>query len=68
MYEKDEDKLYIWETSLSKEALGDVLPHLFAETGTSEAEWGQMAGMMWLPESMAEENICSEGYLALTLG
>ncbi len=68
MYEKDGDKLYIWETSLSKEALGEVLPHLFAETGTSEAEWGQMAGMMWLPESMAEENICAEGYLALTLG
>lgn len=68
MYEKDEDKLYIWETSLSKEALWEVLPHIFAETGTSEAEWGQMAGMMWLPESMAEENISSEGYLALTLG
>lgn len=68
MYEKEGETLYILETSLNEEALQDILPQLFAETGTSEAECGQMAGMIWLPESKQELQITREGYLALTLG
>lgn len=68
MYEKEGDTLFILETSLSEERLKKILPHLFAETGTSEAECGQMEGMIWLPESMPGAAVSGEGYLALTLG
>lgn len=68
MYEQEGNKLFILETSLSEEGLKKVLPHLFAMTGASEAECGQMAGMIWQPESMRESEICADGYLALTLG
>lgn len=68
MYEKEGDTLLILETSLPEERLEKMLPHLFAETGTREAECGQMAGMIWLPESIAETEVSKDGYLALTLG
>lgn len=67
MYETDGDMLYILETSLTKEALKEVLPELFVETGTSTVQWGQMGGMIWLPETMQMQQICADGYLALTL-
>ena len=67
MYETDGDMLYILETSLTKEALKELLPELFAETGTSEVQYGQMGGMIWLPETMQMQQICTDGYLALTL-
>lgn len=68
MYEKEGELLSIIETSLSEEALRSLLPQLFAETGTSSADCGQMAGMVWLPETMEGKAISEDGYLALTLG
>lgn len=68
MYEKDGDKLYILETSLSEKTLLHILPHLFAETGTCEVEYGQMGGMIWLPDGASLPCTHKEGYLALTLG
>lgn len=68
MYEKDDDTLVILETSLGTRALQELLPHLLKETGTSRASYGQMPGMIWLPEAMEKTKISEQGYLALTLG
>ena len=68
MYEKDDDTLVILETSLGTRALQELLPHLLKETGTSRASYGQMPGMIWLPEAMEKTKISEQGYLALKLG
>lgn len=68
MYEKDADTLQILETSLGEEKLQELLPYLLKETGTSRVLYGQMPGMIWLPEAMEYIEISEQGYLALTLG
>lgn len=67
MYEKEGDTLAILETSLEADRLQALLPYLYGETDTSQAVYGQMSGMIWLPSHMAEAKISKEGYLALTL-
>ncbi len=68
MYEKDDDTLVIVETSLRPEALQELLSHLLKQTGTSRVSYGQLPGMIWLPEDMRNIQISDRGYLALTLG
>lgn len=72
MYVKEGDVLVILETSLSENCLHEIIPELLEETGASEVECGQMAGMVWLPESVTgqqdEYELPRDGYLALTMG
>lgn len=67
MYQKEDETLVIVETSLEADGLQELLPHLLRMTGTSKARYGQMPGMLWLPEQMAGREICEQGYLALTM-
>lgn len=67
MYQKEDEELVIVETSLETEALQELLPNLMRVAGTSKARYGQMPGMLWLPERMADREICEQGYLALTM-
>ena len=68
MYDIREKELVILETTLSDDALSQVLPQLMEETGTSAASYGRERGMIWLPETMADLPVAGDGYLALTLG
>lgn len=68
MYEKDGDTLRILETSQEADTLQQILPWLLRETGTAQASYGQMPGMIWLPDDMEYAKISTQGYLALTLG
>lgn len=68
MYDKEDDTLTILETTLREDCLAKIIPQLLAETGAKRAVYGQMAGMIWLPEQISGERISKEGYLALTLG
>lgn len=68
MYDKQDDTLMILETTLTQECLTEMMPQLLAQTGTKRAAYGQMPGMILLPESVPEEAISRNGYLALTLG
>lgn len=68
MYQKEEDTLVIVESSLDAETLRDMLPYLMDDTGTGKAVYGQMPGMLWLPEEMTDAKISEQGYLALTMG
>lgn len=68
MYQKEKDILVIVETSLDEEMLQDILPYLMDNTCTSRAVYGQMPGMIWLPEKLADAKISEQGYLALTMG
>lgn len=67
MYQKEEEELVIVETSLEKEALQELLPYLMRVTKTCKVRLGQMPGMIWLPERMADRNVSEKGYLALTM-
>lgn len=67
MYRIEKDSLHIMETTLDNNELYDVLPELFAYTGTTWAFERNMGGMVLLPERLQEWN-CREGYLGLTLG
>jgi len=62
MYDIREKELVILETTLSDEALSQVLPQLMAETGTSAASCGRERGMIWLPETMADLPVADDGY------
>lgn len=68
MYEVQGNTLTIVETSLEDEMLSDLLPALMAETQTSRVEYGQLPGMIWMPDAMSNASISKRGYLALTLG
>ena len=68
MYEPEGEKLVILETSLSEEKVQELLPALFAETGTSRVVYERMSGMIWLPQGMVDAVIPVNGYLGLTLG
>ena len=68
MYDIREKELVILETTLSDDALSQVLPQLMEETGTSAASYERERGMIWLPETMADLPVAGDGYLALTLG
>lgn len=68
MYDIREKELVILETTLSDDALSQVLPQLMEETGTSAASYGRERGMIWLPETMADLPVAGDGSLALTLG
>jgi hypothetical protein len=58
----------ILETTLNEEMLGQILPELFAETGTSEVRYDVPGGMMLLPDRLAGFELPGDGYLNLTLG
>jgi hypothetical protein len=60
--------LEILETTLNEEMLGQILPELFAETGTSEVRYDVPGGMMLLPDRLAGFELPGDGYLNLTLG
>lgn len=68
MYQKEKDTLVVVETSLDRETLQTILPYLMDNTGTSRAIYGQMPGMIWLPEEMSDIRVSKQGYLALTMG
>ena len=68
LYEKDGDTMVIVETTLARDRLKEKLPALLTESGTSCVRYGQMPGMLWLPEGMEEWFAGAQGYLALTLG
>lgn len=68
MYEAEGDTLTIVETSLDEEILSELLPALMLETQTSKVEYGQLAGMIWMPDAMRDVCVGQQGYLALTLG
>ena len=60
--------MVIVETTLARDRLKEKLPALLTESGTSCVRYGQMPGMLWLPEGMEEWFAGAQGYLALTLG
>ena len=62
MYDIREKELVILETTLSDDALSQVLPQLMEETGTSAASYGRERGMIWLPETMADLPVAGDGY------
>lgn len=68
MYGTKGDTLVIEETTLSKARLKSLLPGLLQETDTKHAVWGQMDGMIWMPESIGKHGGSKDGYLNLTLG
>lgn len=68
MYHPDGELLTITETTLPADRLGELLPELLAETGTTRAEYVQPGGMLWPPDSGKEMPVSREGYLNLTLG
>lgn len=68
MFGRDGDSLIIEETTLNSERLKSLLPGLLEETGTKNAVYRKMEGMLWMPESAQSVGKVKNGYLNLTLG
>lgn len=67
MYNAIGQELVILETTLSEEMLSQLLPELFAETGTRRVRYEIPGGMMRLPDRLRGFALPAGGYLNLTL-
>lgn len=67
MYQIRGQELIIVETTLNEEMLSQILPELFAETGTKRVRYEIPGGMMRLPERLKGFELSAGGYLNLTL-
>lgn len=68
LYQIEDDTLVIVETSMETEKLKDAVQLLMKKTGMHKVVYGQMPGMIWMPEQMADKRVSEQGYLALTMG
>lgn len=67
MYNVNGQELVILETTLNEELLSQLLPELFAETGTKRVRFEIPGGMIRLPERLKGFELPAGGYLNLTL-
>ena len=67
MYTTEGRELVIIETTLQEEVLSQLLPELFAETGTNHVRYEISGGMILLPERLTGFEVPKDGYLNLTL-
>jgi hypothetical protein len=68
MYVQEGRTLVILETTLNDELLNQILPELFAETGTCSVRYDVPGGMILLPDRLAGFELPADGYLNLSLG
>lgn len=67
MYTTEGRELVIIETTLQEEVMSQLLPELFAETGTDRVRYEILGGMILLPERLTGFEVAADGYLGLTL-